>query len=147
MGESAVSGAPESGVYELIAMRRIGVDQFLGGSPSNVAAAAARLGRRTAMITKTRDDPFGTYLHPGAVPAKAPPLELPGREGVLSGVTGFAYAPSRTRVQIASGVGGRFALAGAKCERRLPARYGPAPEVPVRPTSERIRPPARISLA
>lgn len=31
---------------------------------------------------------------------------------------------------IASGAGGRFALAGAKCERRLPARRGPAPEVP-----------------
>ncbi|GHB22901.1 hypothetical protein GCM10010377_10960 [Streptomyces viridiviolaceus] len=34
-----------------------------------------------------------------------------------------------TRAQNASGAGGRFALAGAKCERRLPARYGPAPEV------------------
>jgi 5-deoxy-glucuronate isomerase len=32
--------------------------------------------------------------------------------------------------QNASGAGSRFALAGAKCERRLPARYGPAPEVP-----------------
>ncbi len=38
---------------------------------------------------------------------------------------------SRTfRPPIASGAGSRFALAGAKCERRLPARYGPAPEVP-----------------
>ncbi|GAA5054331.1 hypothetical protein GCM10023336_25440 [Streptomyces similanensis] len=34
------------------------------------------------------------------------------------------------RPPIASGAGDRFALAGAKCERRLPARYGPAPEVP-----------------
>ncbi len=34
------------------------------------------------------------------------------------------------RPQIASGAEGRFALAGAKCERQLPARYGPAPEVP-----------------
>ncbi len=33
------------------------------------------------------------------------------------------------RAQIASGAGGRFALAGAKSERQLPARYGPAPEV------------------
>ncbi|GAA2661721.1 hypothetical protein GCM10010307_80230 [Streptomyces vastus] len=80
-------------------------------------------------------------------PADATPLEPPGREGVFSGVTDFAYAPFDARVQIASGVGGRFALAGAKCERRLPARYGPAPEVPVHPTSERIRLPARISLA
>ncbi|MYR58554.1 hypothetical protein GTY54_20710 [Streptomyces sp. SID625] len=28
------------------------------------------------------------------------------------------------RPSIASGAGDRFALAGAKCERRLPARYG-----------------------
>jgi 5-dehydro-2-deoxygluconokinase len=37
--------------------------KFLGGSASNVAVAAARLGRRTAVITRTGDDPFGTYLH------------------------------------------------------------------------------------
>ncbi|WP_328881539.1 5-dehydro-2-deoxygluconokinase [Streptomyces sp. NBC_00299] len=66
--------------YDLITMGRIGVDlyplqtgvplpqvtsfgKFLGGSASNVAVAAARLGRRTAVITRTGDDPFGTYLH------------------------------------------------------------------------------------
>jgi hypothetical protein len=37
--------------------------------------------------------------------------------------------PGTSRVQIASGAGGRFALAGAKSERQLPARYGSAPEV------------------
>ncbi|QDY76826.1 5-deoxy-glucuronate isomerase [Streptomyces qinzhouensis] len=58
-------------------------------------------------------------------------FELLGRENVFSGVTDFAYVPRDSRAQIASGAGGRFALAGAKCERRLPARYGPAPEVPV----------------
>ncbi|MFF5469911.1 5-deoxy-glucuronate isomerase [Streptomyces achromogenes] len=58
-------------------------------------------------------------------------FQLLGREGVFADVTDFAYVPRDTRVQIASGAGGRFALAGAKCERRLPARYGPAPEVPV----------------
>ncbi|MER0445827.1 5-dehydro-2-deoxygluconokinase [Streptomyces sp. Edi4] len=36
--------------------------KFLGGSPSNVAVAAARLGRRTAVITRTGRDPFGDYL-------------------------------------------------------------------------------------
>ncbi|MFI5616740.1 5-dehydro-2-deoxygluconokinase [Streptomyces sp. NPDC051567] len=36
--------------------------KFLGGSPSNVAVAAARLGRRTAVITRTGADPFGDYL-------------------------------------------------------------------------------------
>jgi len=58
-------------------------------------------------------------------------FQLLGRESVFAGVSDFAYAPRDARVQIASGAGGRFALAGAKCERRLPARYGPAPEVPV----------------
>ncbi|MDQ8707314.1 5-dehydro-2-deoxygluconokinase [Streptomyces sp. LHD-70] len=65
--------------YDLITMGRIGVDlyplqtgvplsdvgtfgKFLGGSPSNVAVAAARLGRRTAVVTRTGQDPFGTYL-------------------------------------------------------------------------------------
>ncbi|MET9437348.1 5-deoxy-glucuronate isomerase [Streptomyces sp. NPDC006551] len=58
-------------------------------------------------------------------------LQLQGRESVFGGVSDFAYVPRDARAQIASGAGGRFALAGAKCERRLPARYGPAPEVPV----------------
>jgi 5-dehydro-2-deoxygluconokinase len=64
----------------MITMGRIGVDlyplqtgvplaevetfgKFLGGSASNVAVAAARLGRTTAVITRTGDDPFGGYLH------------------------------------------------------------------------------------
>jgi len=58
-------------------------------------------------------------------------FQLLGRESVFASVSDFAYAPRDARVQIASGAGGRFALAGAKCERQLPARYGPAPEVPV----------------
>ncbi|MFE4663995.1 5-dehydro-2-deoxygluconokinase [Streptomyces sp. NPDC056716] len=66
--------------YDLITMGRIGVDlyplqtgvplpqvtsfgKFLGGSATNVAVAAARLRRDTAVITRTGDDPFGTYLH------------------------------------------------------------------------------------
>ncbi|MFB7940648.1 5-dehydro-2-deoxygluconokinase, partial [Streptomyces sp. NPDC056049] len=36
--------------------------RFLGGSPANVAVAAARLGRRTALISRTGADPFGGYL-------------------------------------------------------------------------------------
>ncbi|MEV5006068.1 5-dehydro-2-deoxygluconokinase [Streptomyces sp. NPDC093064] len=66
--------------FDLITMGRIGVDlyplqsgvplarvetfgKFLGGSAANVAVAAARLGRSTAVITRTGDDPFGAYLH------------------------------------------------------------------------------------
>ncbi|MEU6948964.1 5-dehydro-2-deoxygluconokinase [Streptomyces sp. NPDC046316] len=37
--------------------------KFLGGSPANVAVAAARLGRRTALVSRTGADPFGEYLH------------------------------------------------------------------------------------
>ena len=37
--------------------------KYLGGSPTNVAVAAARLGRRAAVITRTGDDPFGRYVH------------------------------------------------------------------------------------
>ncbi|MFD3568567.1 5-dehydro-2-deoxygluconokinase [Streptomyces sp. NPDC058667] len=36
--------------------------RFLGGSPANVAVAAARLGRRTALVSRTGADAFGTYL-------------------------------------------------------------------------------------
>ncbi|WJV51437.1 5-dehydro-2-deoxygluconokinase [Streptomyces flavofungini] len=36
--------------------------KFLGGSATNVAVAAARLGRRVGVVTRTGQDPFGTYL-------------------------------------------------------------------------------------
>lgn len=37
--------------------------KFLGGSPTNVAVAAARHGRSAAVITRTGDDPFGRFIH------------------------------------------------------------------------------------
>jgi 5-dehydro-2-deoxygluconokinase len=37
--------------------------KFLGGSATNVAVAAARHGRRTALITRVGEDPFGTFVH------------------------------------------------------------------------------------
>lgn len=66
--------------FDVVTMGRIGVDlyplqtgvgladvetfgKFLGGSPTNVAVAAARLGRATAVITRTGRDPFGDYCH------------------------------------------------------------------------------------
>ncbi|MEI5103413.1 5-dehydro-2-deoxygluconokinase [Streptomyces sp. PmtG] len=36
--------------------------KFLGGSATNVAVAAARLGRRVGVVTRTGQDPFGEYL-------------------------------------------------------------------------------------
>ena len=66
--------------FDLLTIGRVGVDlyplqsnthlqdvetfgKFLGGSPTNVAVAAARHGRRTAVITRTGKDPFGTFVH------------------------------------------------------------------------------------
>ena len=65
---------------DVITMGRLGVDiyplqvgtslrhvesfgKFLGGSAANVAVAAARLGRRTALVSRTGADPFGEFLH------------------------------------------------------------------------------------
>jgi 5-dehydro-2-deoxygluconokinase len=66
--------------HELITMGRVGVDiypeqigvgledvttfaKFLGGSATNVAVAASRLGHRSAVVTRTGDDPFGRFIH------------------------------------------------------------------------------------
>jgi 5-dehydro-2-deoxygluconokinase len=66
--------------FEILTMGRIGVDiypeqvgvgledvtsfgKFLGGSPTNVAVAASRHGRRSAVISRTGDDPFGRFIH------------------------------------------------------------------------------------
>ena len=65
--------------FDLLTIGRVGVDLYpeqigvpladvrtfaksLGGSPTNVAVAAARLGHRAAVITKVGDDPFGGYV-------------------------------------------------------------------------------------
>jgi 5-dehydro-2-deoxygluconokinase len=37
--------------------------KYLGGSPTNVAVAAARYGRRAAVISRTGNDPFGEFVH------------------------------------------------------------------------------------
>ncbi len=37
--------------------------RYLGGSATNVAIAAARHGLRTAVITRTGEDPFGRFVH------------------------------------------------------------------------------------
>ncbi|MEU1520026.1 5-dehydro-2-deoxygluconokinase [Streptomyces sp. NPDC005811] len=65
--------------FEVLTMGRVGVDvyplqtgvglaevtsfgKYLGGSPTNVAVAAARYGRSAAVITKTGRDPFGEFV-------------------------------------------------------------------------------------
>lgn len=66
--------------FDVITIGRVGVDiyplqvgvgledvtsfgKFLGGSATNVAVAAARHGLKTAVITRTGDDPFGRFVH------------------------------------------------------------------------------------
>ncbi|MFD0854911.1 PfkB family carbohydrate kinase, partial [Actinomadura adrarensis] len=66
--------------YDVLTMGRVSVDvyphqvgvpledvesfgKYLGGSPTNVAVASARHGHRTAVITRTGDDPFGRFIH------------------------------------------------------------------------------------
>ena len=66
--------------FDVLTMGRIGVDvypqqigvslrevtsfgKYLGGSATNVAVAAARHGRRSAVITRTGADPFGEFIH------------------------------------------------------------------------------------
>ncbi|MGW9083089.1 5-deoxy-glucuronate isomerase [Streptomyces yangpuensis] len=56
---------------------------------------------------------------------------LRGRNGVFGGPTDFAYVTRDSYVEVTSAGGGRYALAGAQCATRLPARYGPAEAVPV----------------
>jgi 5-deoxy-glucuronate isomerase len=58
-------------------------------------------------------------------------FRLHGRESVFTGVSDFAYVPRDSRTTLSTDGGGRFALTGARCTRRLPARYGPASAVPV----------------
>ncbi|MCP3756104.1 5-deoxy-glucuronate isomerase [Streptomyces sp. TBY4] len=69
---------------------------------------------------------------PGQRPGSGPQVFLlRGRRGVFDGPTDFAYLPRDGHAEVMSREGGRFALVGARCERRLPARYGPADGVPV----------------
>ncbi|QPP08752.1 5-deoxy-glucuronate isomerase [Streptomyces bathyalis] len=65
------------------------------------------------------------------VAAEGETFELHGRTSVFDGVSDFAYVPRDAEVSITSAGGGRFALTGARCTRRMPARYGPAAAVPV----------------
>ena len=76
---SDTGGAAARSNLQLITIGRVGVDLYpeqigvplakvrtfaksLGGSPTNVAVAAARLGHRAAVVTKVGDDGFGEYV-------------------------------------------------------------------------------------
>ncbi len=90
--------------YELVSMGRTGVDiypvehgvgledvqtfrKFLGGSATNVAVAAARYGRRTALVTRTGRDPFGHYVRLEAERLGVDPAFISAGEGPPTPVT------------------------------------------------------------
>lgn len=69
-----------SEAFDVITIGRVGVDvyphqigvgledvtsfgKFLGGSATNVAVAAAKYGLKSAVITRTGNDPFGKFIH------------------------------------------------------------------------------------
>ena len=73
-------GAGREHALDVLTMGRIGVDvyplqtgvslrevqtfaKYLGGSATNVAVAAARHDRRSAVISRTGQDPFGEFIH------------------------------------------------------------------------------------
>src|SRR2546430_9454887 len=60
MGRVGVDLYPEQIGVPLAEVRTFA--KSLGGSATNVAVAAARLGRRTAVITKVGRDGFGDYV-------------------------------------------------------------------------------------
>ena len=60
MGRVSVDLYPEQSGVPLAGVRSFA--KSLGGSPTNVAVAAARLGRSAAVITKVGDDGFGPYV-------------------------------------------------------------------------------------
>jgi 5-dehydro-2-deoxygluconokinase len=61
MGRVGVDIYPDEIGVSLADVTRFG--KYLGGSPTNVAVAAARYGHRAAVITRTGADPFGDFIH------------------------------------------------------------------------------------
>ncbi|HET6662905.1 MAG TPA: 5-dehydro-2-deoxygluconokinase [Acidimicrobiales bacterium] len=90
--------------YDLVAMGRISADiyplqsgvgledvqtfqKFLGGSATNVAVAAARYGRRAALITRTGRDAFGRYVRAEAARLGVDPAFITEVDGPPTPVT------------------------------------------------------------
>lgn len=79
LGGSRVSNSHRGDILDVISVGRVSVDLYarelgvgfaaqqsftksVGGSPTNVAVAAARLGHRAAIVTRVGDDGFGEYV-------------------------------------------------------------------------------------
>jgi 5-deoxy-glucuronate isomerase len=58
-------------------------------------------------------------------------LGLTGRASVFQRVTDFAYVGRNSLIRMISAHGAEVALPSARCDQRLPPKYGPAERVPV----------------
>lgn len=61
--------------------------KFLGGSATNVAVAASRLGDHTALMTRTGDDPFGRFVRTELSRFAVDPRYVRSVEGMQTPVT------------------------------------------------------------
>jgi 5-dehydro-2-deoxygluconokinase len=105
-----------TGTPELLTVGRVGVDlypdvdghpevlgipleqvthfaRYLGGTATNVAVGAARLGRRTAVLTKVGADPFGSYVRTALAGFGVDPSFVGTAPGLLTPVVFCALDP------------------------------------------------------
>ncbi|MEI6363546.1 MAG: PfkB family carbohydrate kinase [Actinomycetes bacterium] len=87
----------------------------VGGSPTNVAVAAARLGRRAAIVTKVGDDDFGSYVrlrlrefgvltdYVGTQPGGQTPLALAALDPPETPQVAFYRGPAAPDTQLQAG--------------------------------------------
>ncbi len=102
-----------------------------GWTYSGLRIANLAAGGRIAFATGN-DEAIVLPLAGGAtVTCDGEAIELAGRPDVFSGPTDFAYLPRGSSVELESREGGRFAVATARAEQRLPLRHGAAAGVPV----------------
>lgn len=89
---------------DVLTMGRVGVDiyplqvgvslrevetfgKYLGGSPTNVAVAASKLGLSSAVITRTGKDPFGEFIHDALLEYRVDDSFVTAVEGLPTPVT------------------------------------------------------------
>ncbi|WP_327394826.1 5-deoxy-glucuronate isomerase [Streptomyces phaeochromogenes] len=118
-GPYAVDVTPESAGWDHSSLRVLelapgGTHLFTAGDSEWIVTSLG------GGCTVTVDDDFGRDE-----------FQVRGRASVFSGASDFVYVPRDATATLTSADGGRFALTGARCSRRLPARYEPAEFVPV----------------
>ncbi|MFI6985590.1 5-dehydro-2-deoxygluconokinase [Embleya sp. NPDC050154] len=109
--ERVPASAPAAGAgIEVLTVGRVGVDLYpqqsgvpldrvesfarsLGGTATNVAVAAARLGRRSAVLTKVGPDPFGTFVRTALADFGVDPAWVATHERLLTPVVFCALDP------------------------------------------------------